>query len=167
MEIRLLHTLRYIKSISVMKKTLKKSVIDLVNVYFGFAVIFMGFISLLYVSYQSRMYVYRSFGASAKFLTTVFFGTNLNFSEVVVETGVFGAVIFLSYMMMMMLLWMNVFVAVLNEYMSSAESDDEFKSIDYQLVQHLLDKFAKIFRSADNKVAPKRGMLVESNSYYL
>ena len=138
LELRLLHILRYARTIAVLTTTLKTCAYDLINVAVGFTILFIAFTSISYIMFGSKMLEYHSVAAASTFLTTAFLGL-FNFQSTLEETGSFGAFILLLYLIIMVMFWMNIFIAVLNEYLNAVQTGKTATSNDHEVIEHLLN----------------------------
>lgn len=123
---------------------------DLINVSIGFSILFMAFVSICFLMYSSRLGSYRSFMATASYLTTAFLGM-FNFESTIEETGQMGAFILMAYLLLMVFLWMNIFISVLNEYVKDVKENKELEDPQFEVIGHLLKSLFSVFSSDNEK----------------
>ena len=139
-ELRLLHILRYSRTISVFGTVITSSAVDLINVAICFGIIFFAFLSVFYIQFGHIMHAYRSVFASIFTMYTGFLG-DFDFQIMKDSGGYLGVVMFLLYLLVSIYFWVNVIIAVINEYISEIQGNEDLQPKDHEVLDHLFSGF--------------------------
>ena len=133
----LLHLLRYNKTIAVLGRTLSKSASDMLGFGFIFFIIFLAFTigaNLLFF----ELYEYSTMA--------ICFGTQLSgllgkflLVDVIANYGMTGATFILIYLLIMVILAIDIFVSLLNDFLENVKMDRAMQNKDFEVVDHFLD----------------------------
>lgn len=147
--LRTTHILRYNKTIALFGAVLSKSVIVVLSLMIEFAVIFMAFALLSYSIYINNSFEYRSISSTAIALSEAFLG-KFHFDSIVAENGVFGGIVMLVYLIVMMCLMMNIFVASLNYILVIIQNLPDVVPNDHKVIIYLMDLLKPLFGFKSN-----------------
>ena len=121
-QMKLLYILRYNQTIAILGMTLSQSAGDLLEFAMVSSIPFMAFTcgaALLF----NQMEEYSSLILAGNSMTQAFLG-KFDFHTLMNDYGRFGAVYLWIYLVIMMFLIMNIFIVIINEYLSAVSGDD-------------------------------------------
>lgn len=141
--LRFIHLLRYIRSIAVLSAVLAQSAADLLQTLLAFSIIFMGFVGWAYLVFCTIFTSYSSATQSMMALVLMFMG-DFDFATLDAQGGAMGKLFFCVYNVIMLYLVLNLFIAILNEYITDIGSNKEALSNEPEVIDYLLDYFKGI-----------------------
>ena len=150
MILRLLSILRYNRTISIMALTIKKSSEDLLSMTIAFWIFFIAFCVLCYDTFGSSLEQYSSIQATMCSLSEAFLG-KFDFYHVTSAKGEFGGFILIAYLLVMMLIIMNFFISLLNEFLAAVQGDPESMPKDHEVIDYCMEILSTIFSTQKEK----------------
>jgi hypothetical protein len=148
------HILRYNATIAVFGAVIMSSVNTMAAMLVNFALLMGAFVTLCHVWFQTLSEEYQSIMSTSIALSEAFLG-KFDFTQIVSKHGILGGIILLSYLIVMMFLIMNMFVAVLNEVLIAVQNDPKTIPKDHEVIEYFMDILAKIFMT--KKKQPFKG----------
>ena len=124
-QLKLLHILRYNKTIAILATTLSKSAGELLDFGVIAGIPFMAFTCGAALMFN-KMEEYSSLQLAAASMTQAFLG-KFDFYLMMTEYGKFGAVYLWIYLTIMIFLVVNIFIVIINEYLSAVNGDDSIQ----------------------------------------
>ena len=136
-QLAILNILRYNHTIAVLATTLKKSAGDTSNALVCVALMMTSFAAYMHVEYGRSLSDYRSMMRTYAAQFSGFMGV-FDYRGVYEAKGAIGAAMLILYLLIILLLFLNVFIAILSEYMSAIRRDPRSVPADHEVVKHMM-----------------------------
>ena len=150
----LMHVLRYNTTIAILGNTLLQSGPTLLSFSLVSAILMAAYGSAATLLY-SQLPDYSSLGKVIQTLFQAFVG-KFNLTAVFDFYGSGAAWFLLSYLLLMMIIVANLFIAVLNEFLDAVREDGVTGQKDHEVVEHFIDTLKTFI--AFNKGGKNEGM---------
>ena len=151
----LLHVLRYNTTIAILGNTLLQSGTTLLSFSIIAAILMAAYSSSATLLF-GQMPDYADLGQVIQTLFRAFVG-KFNLGELENFYGTGAAMFLLSYLLLMMIIVANFFIAILNEFLDAVRYDREIGKKDHEVVEHFLDTLkALIFVGKSQQKSSKR-----------
>ena len=116
----------------------------------AFGIFFMAFCILCYDTFGSSLEEYSSIQATMSSLSEAFLG-KFDFNHVTSAKGKFGGFVLIAYLLVMMLIIMNFFISLLNEFLAAVQDDPESMPKDHEVVDYCMEVLSKMFSTKKTK----------------
>ena len=156
LQLRMLYVMRYLRIIAILGNTMTRSASNMLSVGIIFLVIFFATVSFLYIEFGSLIYQFRSFVQTASSATMLGFN---GFDDFVVEAGRFAVAVVIIYVMTIMFIVTNLFVAILDEFLSEMAEDREIHK-DNEVIDYVLSLFKELLPGQHEETEGKIGFFV-------
>ena len=146
--IKFLRLIRFNHHVSEITSTIKDSAMGLASFFVVFFCLLMAFTQLGYLIFGKVLTPYSSFFSTMRAILQMLLGGNMYFFELEIVNPIIGPLFVFGYMMTMMMVLLNMFLAIINEaYMDvkyEDESNDEYDDDkDQEITDAELGSFAK------------------------
>ena len=142
-----LRLLRFNKKIGLLTSTMRESMKPLASFGIIFAFIFLSYVSLAFLLFNSQLEDYSSFGISVVSLTRMFLG-QFDVPAYKSVAPVLGPVLFFTYMIAIQMVLINMFIGIICETFEEVRMDIEKQSNDHEIVSFMTNRFKKIAGAA-------------------
>ena len=139
---RLLHLLRYNKTIAILGHTLAKSSTTMLGFGLIATILFYAFASGTSVMYN-QIQSYSTMYQTMQTLIVAFLG-KFDFSQLVDYYGTFAGYYLLTYLLVMIVLISNVFVSILNEFLNTVGNSRSLEKKDHEVIDHFFNKIKSL-----------------------
>ena len=142
-----LRLLRFNKKIGLLTATIRQSLKPLASFGLIFAFIFMSYVSLAHLLFVDQLEDYKNFGTSVVSLTRMFLG-QFDVYAYMKAAPLLGPMLFLSYMVTIQMVLINMFIGIICETFEEVRLDIEKQSNDHEIVSFMTNRFKKIAGAA-------------------
>ena len=143
--LKFLKLIRFNHRIFLFTKTLSTSAMPLLSFMVVFFIFYIAYSLLFYSFFGAILEEYRSFPATVETLFNTVMG-GFDFEILRDNNRYFGPIIFFSFMMIMVMILMNVFLTILMDAFAEVQEEAEnIKSEDAEVVDYMLDQFKQFF----------------------
>ena len=143
--LKFLKLIRFNHRIFLFTKTLCTSAMPLLSFMVVFFIFYIAYSFLFYSFFGAILEEYRSFPATVETLFNTVMG-GFDFEILRDNNRYFGPIIFFSFMMIMVMILMNVFLTILMDAFAEVQEEAEnIKSEDAEVVDYMLDQFKQFF----------------------
>ena len=141
---KLLKLIRFNHRIYLFTQTISRAAMPLLSFLMVFAIFYIAYSILFYALFGPVLVEYSSFLTTIKTLFNTVMGA-FDFEIVRENNRLFGPIIFFSFMMIMVMILMNVFLTILMDSFAEVQEDENLKSKDAEVVDHMLHQFKQFF----------------------
>ena len=143
--LKFLKLIRFNHRIFLFTKTLSTSAMPLLSFMMVFFIFYIAYSCLFYSFFGAILEEYRSFPATVETLFNTVMG-GFDFEILRDNNRYFGPIIFFSFMMIMVMILMNVFLTILMDAFAEVQEEAEnIKSEDAEVVDYMLDQLKQFF----------------------
>ncbi|XP_065066412.1 uncharacterized protein LOC135692255 [Rhopilema esculentum] len=142
-----LRLLRFNKKIGLLTATIRQSMKPLASFGLIFTFIFMSYVSLAHLLFVDQLEDYKNFGTSVVSLTRMFLG-QFDVYAYMKAAPLLGPMLFLSYMVTIQMVLINMFIGIICETFEEVRLDIEKQSNDHEIVSFMTNRFKKIAGAA-------------------
>jgi hypothetical protein len=150
--------LRYNHTIAMLNTTLSTSAPDLAAMALIIIIVMAAFVSCAYLSFGYKMLEYSSLKNTILSLTSSFLG-KFDFNDISSTAGFGGKIFLLIYLLTMILIFVNLFITLLCNFMDVVRGDTSVIPKDHEVVDYMLDSFKALVvteETQDDIKNPKR-----------
>ena len=141
---KLLKLIRFNHRIYLFTQTISRAAMPLLSFLIVFAIFYIAYSILFYALFGPVLVEYSSFLTTIKTLFNTVMGA-FDFEIIRENNRLFGPIIFFSFMMIMVMILMNVFLTILMDSFAEVQEDENLKSKDAEVVDHMLHQFKQFF----------------------
>ena len=145
-----LSILRYNHTIAMLNTTLTSSASDLFAMGLVVVIVLAAFMSCAHLSFGAKMLEYSSIKNTILSLTSSFLG-KFDFDDISSTAGFGGRIFLLIYLLTMILIFVNLFITLLCNFMDVVRQDDSVIPKDHEVVDYMLDSFKALVVSNDDE----------------
>ena len=145
-----LSILRYNHTIAMLNTTLTSSASDLFAMGLVVVIVLAAFMSCAHLSLGAKMLEYSSIKNTILSLTSSFLG-KFDFDDISSTAGFGGRIFLLIYLLTMILIFVNLFITLLCNFMDVVRQDDSIIPKDHEVVDYMLDSFKALVVSNDDQ----------------
>lgn len=143
--LKFLKLIRFNHRIFLFTKTLSTSAMPLMSFMVVFFIFYIAYSFLFYSFFGAILKEYQSFSTTVETLFNTVMG-GFDFEILRDNNRYFGPIIFFSFMMIMVMILMNVFLTILMDAFAEVQEEAEnIKSKDAEVVDYMLDQFKQFF----------------------
>ena len=142
-----LRLLRFNKKIGLLTATMRQSLKPLASFGIIFAFIFLSYVSLAFLLFNSHLEDYANFGISVVSLTRMFLG-QFDVPAYRRVAPFLGPMLFFTYMVAIQMVLINMFIGIICETFEEVRMDIEKQSNDHEIVSFMTHRFKKIAGAA-------------------
>jgi len=142
-----LRLLRFNKKIGLLTATIRQSMKPLASFGLIFIVIFLSYVSLAFLLFNSQLQDYSNFGISVVSLTRMFLG-QFDVPAYRSVAPVLGPMLFFTYMIAIQMVLINMFIGIICETFEEVRMDIEKQSNDHEIMSFMTNRFKKIAGAA-------------------
>ena len=144
--------LRYNHTIAMLNTTLIISGPELADMTFVIIIVLAAFVSCAYLCFGSQLLEYSSLKTTILNLTSSFLG-KFDFDDISTSAGFGGQLFLLIYLLTMILIFVNLFITLLCNFMDAVKQDTSVIPKDHEVVDYMLDQMKTLVVS--NEVEPE------------
>ena len=146
--LKLLKLIRFNHRIYLFTKTLSTAASPLMSFMIVFSIFYFAYSVLFYAMFGSILPEYRSFLTTIETLFNTVMGA-FDFEIIRENSGILGPIIFFSFMMIMVMILLNVFLTILMDSFAEVQTDENLKSKDAEVVEMMMKRFKYFFVRTD------------------
>ncbi|KAL9972512.1 hypothetical protein ACROYT_G018834 [Oculina patagonica] len=146
--LKLLKLIRFNHRIYVFTKTLSTAASPLMSFMIVFSIFYFAYSVLFYAMFGSILPEYRSFLTTIETLFNTVMGA-FDFEIIRQNDRILGPIIFFSFMMIMVMILLNVFLTILMDSFAEVQADENLKSKDAEVVEMMMKRFKYFFVRTD------------------
>ena len=169
--LKLLKLIRFNPRIYQFTKTLSTAASPLMSFMIVFSIFYIAYSILFYAMFGSILPEYHSFLSTIETLFNTVMGA-FDFEIIRENNRILGPAIFFSFMMIMVMILLNVFLTILMDSYAEVQEDQHLASEDSEVVEMIIKRFKNLFLRtgkvdilAKTDVASRESLLLSSNSY--
>ena len=142
--------LRYNHTIAMLNTTLTSSAGDVGAMGLVVLIVLSAFVSCAHLSFGTLMLEYASLKNTILSLTSSFLG-KFDFNDISMTAGVGGKVFLLIYLLTMILIFVNLFITLLCNFMDVVRQDRSVIPKDHEVVDYMLESMKQLVKSSDQE----------------
>ena len=150
----LIHLLRYNRTIAILGCALSRSATTLLSCAAVGGIIFMAFTMGAYLLFF-ELQPYSTIWTCLASQVSAFLG-KFNFTQLVAAYGTLAGTYLLIYLLIMIVVIMNIFISMLNEFLAKVKDDSFLNNQDFRVVDHFLETLKTVvagkFNSNKNQI---------------
>lgn len=146
--LKLLKLIRFNHRIYQFTKTLSTAASPLMSFMIVFSIFYLAYSILFYAMFGAILPEYRSFLFTIETLFNTVMGA-FDFGIIRENNRVLGPIIFFSFMMIMVMILLNVFLTILMDSYAEVQEDDQLTSEDTEVVEIIIKRFKYFFVRTD------------------
>lgn len=146
--LKLLKLIRFNHRIYQFTKTLSTAASPLMSFMIVFSIFYLAYSILFYAMFGAILPEYRSFLFTIETLFNTVMGA-FDFGIIRENNRVLGPIIFFSFMMIMVMILLNVFLTILMDSYAEVQEDDHLTSEDTEVVEMIIKRFKYFFVRTD------------------
>jgi len=143
--IKLLKMFRFNQNISILGITLKQCFVELASFSFVFFIVWISFVQIMYLIFNSSMEGYLSFTKSMESAFEIMIG-KLSAKDFLQSNPILGPIIVSAYNTVILFFALNIFISIIIESFENVRLDAKLNPDKYGFLDHILDKFRRLFR---------------------
>ena len=155
--LKLLKLIRFNHRIYQFTKTLSTAISPLMSFMIVFSIFYVAYSILFYAMFGAILPEYRSFLSTIETLFNIVMGA-FDFEVIRENNRILGPIIFFSFMMIMVMILLNVFLTILMDSYAEVQEDEQLASEDSAVVEMIIKRFKYFFLRTD-----KIDILVETD----
>ena len=168
--LKLLKLIRFNHRIYQFTKTLSTAASPLMSFMIVFSIFYIAYSILFYAMFGAILPEYHSFLSTIETLFNTIMGA-FDFEIIRENNRILGPAIFFSFMMIMVMILLNVFLTILMDSYAEVQEDQHLASEDSEVVEMIIKRFKNLFLRTDKvdilaktDVASRESLLLSSNS---
>ena len=146
--LKLLKLIRFNHRIYQFTKTLSTAASPLMSFMIVFSIFYLAYSILFYAMFGSMLPEYRSFLSTIETLFNTVMGA-FDFEIIRENNRILGPIIFFSFMMIMVMILLNVFLTILMDSYAEVQEDEHLTSEDSEAVEMIIKRFKYFFLRTD------------------
>ena len=146
--LKLLKLIRFNHRIYQFTKTLSTAASPLMSFMIVFSIFYIAYSILFYAMFGAILPEYRSFLSTIETLFNTVMGA-FDFEVIRENNRILGPTIFFSFMMIMVMILLNVFLTILMDSYAEVQEDQHLTSEDSEVVEMIIKRFKNFFLRAD------------------
>jgi hypothetical protein len=156
--LKLLKLFRFNHRIYLFTRTLSTAKAPLLSFMMVFSIFYIAYCSIYYLVFGSTMYDYRSMISTIESLFNTLLG-GFDFNSIEHADRLFGPALFFSFMLIMVMILMNIFLTILMDAFAEVQGDENLKANELEVFDHALSRLDFLFKSSrkGNKVGDFSG----------
>lgn len=146
--LKLLKLIRFNHRIYQFTKTLSTAATPLMSFMIVFSIFYIAYSILFYAMFGAILPEYRSFISTIETLFNTIMGA-FDFGIIRENNRILGPIIFFSFMMIMVMILLNVFLTILMDSYAEVQEDQHQTSEDFEVVEMIIKRFKHFFLRTD------------------
>ena len=151
--LKFMRLLRFNRRIGMLTSTLKACISPLCSFFLLFIIVFLAYTQFAFLIFGQKMSDYASFGRSVANMLGMTLGS-FDFAALESTNRIIGPIFFFSYIMVMIMILMNVFLSIINDTFNEVNSDVSKQSSDSEIADFMMDRFVATIKRTGATIQP-------------
>nr|AKN21726.1 PKD1L-3 [Schmidtea mediterranea] len=152
--IKFIRVLRFNKRIGMLGAVLSYTATDMKQFFIIFFIMFLAFVMMFYSLFMDSLYRYHSFLFAIESSMNIPLG-KFGFLELYQKAPIFGPIVFAGFVLFIVFVLLNMFVAILYNGFTVVKEDIDLQSSDHELMRFIFTKFVMWTGINDTKLGKK------------
>ena len=151
--LKFLRLLRFNRTIGKLASTLRACVAPLASFFLLFFIVFLAYSQFAFLIFGQFMSDYSSFARCLSNMLGMTLGS-FDFDALTATNRILGPIFFFSYIMVMVMILMNVFLSIINDTFNEVNSDVTKQSNESEIADFMMDRFVATMKRSGATIKP-------------
>jgi len=143
--IKLFKFISFNKTLRQLQSTLARCALDIAGFFVMFIIIFVAYAQLGYLTFGSAVPDFYTFWEAVYTLFRIILG-DFNFHALERANSIFGPIYFISYVVLVFFILLNMFLAIINDTYSEVKADMALQESDFEISDYIKKGYDKVLR---------------------